>query len=78
MKNDKLLNQLYSKLNEYDFIVKVLSDVNLSEAEIDEFISQHRNKIEEMNRIRKKISEIEWKSMNYNQQQDYLDKYSDD
>jgi|GEM_PF-5859582 len=78
MENTESLTELNKQLDKYNYIVTKLSDVNLSQTEIDSFIQQNKNKIMEMNIIRKKISDIEWKQMTSQEQKDYLDKYSDD
>ena len=78
MENKGNLTELYKKLEEYDYIVKKLSKVNLSQNEMKTFIEENKSKIEEMNVIRKEISNIEWKQMTPQEQKDYLDKYSED
>ncbi|KMQ69921.1 hypothetical protein ACM39_02445 [Chryseobacterium sp. FH2] len=78
MGNKENLTELYKKLEEYDYIVKKLSDVNLSQNEMKTFIEENKSKIEEMNVIRKEISDIEWNQMTPKEQKNYLDKYSED
>ncbi|CAM3565561.1 hypothetical protein ELOC111193_11050 [Elizabethkingia occulta] len=78
MENKESLTELYKELESYSYIVDKLSDVNLSQIARDSFIEQNKNKIKEMNMIRKKISDIEWKQLTPQQQKDYLDKYSTD
>ncbi|EQB93069.1 hypothetical protein CMU93_15600 [Elizabethkingia anophelis] len=78
MENKESLTELYKELESYSYIVEKLSDVNLSQIARDSFIEQNKNKIKEMNIIRKKISDIEWKQLTPQQQKDYLDKYSAD
>ncbi|OPC31276.1 hypothetical protein [Elizabethkingia miricola] len=78
MENKESLTELYKELESYSYIVEKLSDVNLSQIARDSFIEENKNKIKEMNLIRKKISDIEWKQLTPQQQKDYLDKYSTD
>ncbi|OPC01937.1 hypothetical protein BAS10_18510 [Elizabethkingia meningoseptica] len=78
MENKESLAELYKELENYNYIVKKLSDVNLSQIDRDFFIEQDKENIKKMNIIRKKISDIEWKQMRPQEQKDYLDKYSDD
>ena len=79
MKDDnKILEQLYTELEKYKYIVEKLSNPYLSKSETEDFIDKNKEEIQEMNTIRKKISNIEWSQLSPEQQKDYLDKYSDD
>ncbi|MGJ1420110.1 hypothetical protein ACR79T_10835 [Sphingobacterium spiritivorum] len=78
MENKESLTELYKELENYSYIFKKLSDVNLSQIERDYFVKQNEYNINKMNIIRRKISDIEWKQLTPQQQKDYLDKYADD
>lgn len=75
---NKSLEQLYKELEKYKYIVEKLSNPYLSMTEIDDFVNMNKTEIQEMNIIRKKISDIEWDQLSLEQQKDYLDKYSED
>ena len=72
---EKTLKELEIQRDSYFFIVKKLSDINISESERNKFINDNRQKIEELNQLSKQISEIEWRLMSPEQQKDYLNKY---
>lgn len=75
---NKSLEKLYKELEKYKYIVEKLSNPYLSMTEIDDFVNMNKTEIQEMNIIRKKISDIEWNQLSPEQQKDYLDKYSED
>jgi hypothetical protein len=75
--NNKILEQLYKELKNYSYIEKKLENPYLSKSDADDFINENKAKIQEMNIIRKKISDIEWNQLSPAQQKDYLDKYSE-
>ncbi len=75
---NKSLEKLYKEIEKYKYIVEKLSNPYLSITEIEDFVNMNKTEIQEMNIIRKKISDIEWNQLSPEQQKDYLDKYSDE
>ena len=57
------LKELEIKLQEYSFISEKLGNIDLTEFEINEFVSIYKNKIDERTKIIKEIADLRWNLM---------------